>query len=97
MTNSKRIVTVAASLVLGTLAVSTFADSASARWDHKGRWHNDNGWHGEKARPHHNHNNYYHGYQYRPPPVVYGTPYNYGYQPPPVVYDSSPGFTIRIQ
>lgn len=97
MTNARRIFTVVASFVLGTLAVSAFAGSASARWDHKGRWHDDNGWHREQAREHRDHNHYYNGYQYRPPPVVYGTPYNYGYQPPPVIYDNSPGFTIRIQ
>ena len=101
MTNARRIVTVVASFVLGTLAVSAFAGSASARWDHNGRWHDDNGWHHgqarQQAREDRDRNYYYNGYQYRPPPVVYGTPYNYGYQPPPVVYGNSPGFTIRIQ
>jgi len=97
MTNTKRIVTVVASVVLGTLAVSAFAGSASARWDRDGRWHDDNRWGREHARENRNHNHYYNGYRYRSPPVVYGTPYNYGYYAPPVVYDNSPGFTIRIQ
>ncbi|MSP77171.1 MAG: hypothetical protein EXR12_13665 [Rhodospirillaceae bacterium] len=95
MTKAKRIATIAASLVLGTLTLAAMAGPASARWWGDGRWHDDNRWDGPRDN---NQDRYYNGYYYRPPPVVYGTPYNYGYAPPPVYYDNTlPGFTIRIQ
>jgi hypothetical protein len=98
MTNAKRIVTVAASLVLGTLAVSAFAGSASARWDSEGRWRDDNRWEERQDRARErDYDRYHNGYYRRPPPVIYGSPYNYGYNPPPVIYDNTPTFTIRIQ
>jgi hypothetical protein len=78
----------AASLVLGTLALAAIAGPASAAWYGNGQWHDDDRWRG---------NNHYYGYHYREPPVVYATPYNYGYVPPPVVYDNTPGFSINIR
>jgi hypothetical protein len=96
MTNRKRI-GLAASLVLGALALAAVATPASAGWWGDGRWHEDNRWNNNNNNNNNNWNNRYYGYHYRDPPVVYATPYNYGYQPPPVVYDNTPGFTIRIQ
>ena len=93
MTNRNRI-GLAASLVLGALALCAVAAPASAAWwGNDGQWHQDNRWNNNNNN---NNNNRYNGYHYREPPVVYGTPYNYGYSPPPVVYDNTPGFTIRV-
>jgi hypothetical protein len=87
MTNRKHI-GLAASLVLGTLALSAIASPAGARWYSNGTWVPDYRWQSSDR---------YYGYYYRPPAVVYGTPYNYGYYAPPVIYDSAPGFTFTIR
>src|ERR1700704_854014 len=89
MTSRNRI-GLAASLVLGTLALAAVAAPASAAWWGNGQWHEDNRWNN-------NYNNRYYGYHYREPPVIYSTPYNYGYVAPPVVYDNTPGFSITIR
>jgi hypothetical protein len=98
MTNAKRVVAVAAGLLLGTLAIAAVSAPANARWGSDGRWYDDNGWHQDNrwVGRDRNENRYYDGYQYRPPPVIYGTPQNYNYNPPPVYYDNRPGFSIRI-
>jgi hypothetical protein len=82
----RRVIGLAAGLVVGTLVL---AAPAGAAWYGDGRWHNDNRWR--------NYDDRYYGYHYRAPPVVYSTPYNYGYYPPPVVYDNTPGFSFTIR
>ena len=62
MTSRNRI-GLAASLVLGTLALAAVAAPASAAWWGDGRWHEDTRWR--------NNNSYYYGYHYREPPVIY--------------------------
>jgi hypothetical protein len=86
---SRKLMGLAAGIVLGALSLAAVAVPANAAWWGNGQYQQDNRWNNNNTR--------YNGYHYREPPVVYATPYNYGYTPPPVVYDNTPGFTIRIQ